>query len=118
MSISTQKHEAIVEGAYTFVSADDLASQFVDIYLEMKQMDASSNYRLYLSFNFLDSKATLLLFRFLRILNNCSLRPDFPKLKVTYLYDWKDEDIEELGIFLADQFADSVHLKQIDSRAA
>lgn len=107
-----------IEGAYTFISTDKLASQFVDVYLEMKNMEPSKTYRLYLSFKFLDSNASRILFRFLSILDACTSKPGFPRLKVTFLYDWKDEFIEELGLILADQFADSLNLKQIESFAA
>ena len=118
METTLMKSRSQIEGAYTFISMDDLASQLVEVYFDMKQLDESNTYRLYLSINFLDSNATRMLFRFLRILNACSAKPGFPKLKVTYLYDWKDEHMEDLGLFLAEQFADSLNLQQIEFAAA
>ena len=110
-------HKSSISGAYTFISMDDLATQFVDVYLGMRQMDENSTYRLSICINFIDSNATRILFRFLRILNACSAKPGFPKLKVTYLYDWKDEYMEDLGLFLAEEFADSMNLQQIEAAA-
>ncbi len=117
METTLMKSRAQIEGAYTFISMDDLASQFVDVYLNMRQMDENSTYRLCLSINFLDSNATRILFRFLRILNACSAKPGFPQLKITFLYDWKDEHMEDLGLFLAEQLAGSLNLQQIDAAA-
>jgi hypothetical protein len=46
------------------------------------------------------------------------VKPGFPELKITYLYDWQDEHIEEFGLLLAEEFAGSLNLKQVDASAA
>jgi hypothetical protein len=66
-------------------------------------------------FDFLDSKAKKLLFRFLSILDSASNKGSMPSLKVHYLYQWEDEDMEELGSLLAEHLSpDRVHLCQVD----
>ena len=103
-----------IAGAFTFISQDALANQLVDIYYEMKQLPSDSTYRLYLHLDFLDTKATKLLFRILTILDNISKRNSFPNLKIHYLYNWEDEDTEELGLILSEHLEDTIHLCQID----
>lgn len=104
-----------VSGAFTFVSQDELVSQLIEVYFEMKQLGPNEVYRLYVHFDFLDSKAKKLLFRFLSILDSASKKQNMPSLKVHYLYHWEDEEMEELGIILAEHLStDTVHLCQVD----
>lgn len=104
-----------ISGAYTFISQDELASQLVDVYYEMKQLHSDQFYRLYVHFDFLDSKAKKLLLRFLSILDSASKKESMPTLRIHYLYSWDDEDMEELGLILADSLTDSVRICQVDS---
>jgi hypothetical protein len=108
-------HKKHVSGAFTFISQDALASQLIDVYYEMKELQADSTYRLYIHFDFLDSKATKLLFRLLTILDSASKKKSMPSLKIHFLYNWEDEDMEELGLILAEHLTDSVHLCQVDN---
>jgi hypothetical protein len=105
-----------ISGAFTFISQDELVSKLIDVYFEMKQLRPDQVYRLYLHFDFLDSKAKKLLFRFLFILDSASNKESMPILKVHYLYQWEDEDMEELGSLLAEHLSSNrVHLCQVDS---
>jgi hypothetical protein len=104
-----------ISGAYTFISQDELASQLVDVYYEMKQLYSDQLYRLYVHFDFLDSKAKKVLLRFLSILDSASKKESMPTLRIHYLYSWDDEDMEELGLILADSLTDSVRICQVDS---
>lgn len=104
-----------ISGAYTFISQDELASQLIDVYYEMKQLHSDQLYRLYVHFDFLDSKAKKLLLRFLSILDSASKKESMPTLRIHYLYSWDDEDMEELGLILADSLTDSVRICQVDS---
>lgn len=111
-SLPRKKH---ISGAYSFVSQDELASQLIDVYFEMKQLPPKSVYRLYVHFDFLDSKAKRLLFRLLTILDTASKKATMPSLRIHFLYHWEDEDMEELGLILSEHLAeDAVHLCQVD----
>jgi hypothetical protein len=111
----TRPRKKHITGAFTFISQDALASQLIDVYYEMKELPADSTYRLYIHFDFLDSKATKLLFRLLTILDYASKKKNMPVLKVHFLYNWEDEQMEELGHILADHLTDTVHLCQVDN---
>ena len=115
MRTSKNPRKKYINGAFTFISQDALASQLIDVYYEMKQLPADSTYRLYIQFDFLDSKAKKLIFRMLTILNSVSKKNSFPRLKIHYLYQWEDEDMEELGLLMAEHLVDSVHLCQVDN---
>ena len=109
---STKMH---VSGVFTFISLDELTSQLVEVYFEMKELRSDQVYKLYLHFDFLDSKAKKLLFRFLSILDSVSNKESMPSLQVHYHYEWGDEDMVELGSLLTEHLSPNrVHLCQVD----
>jgi hypothetical protein len=104
-----------ISGAFSFISQDNLASQLIDVYFEMKQLPPESVYRLYVHFDFLDSKAKKLIFRFLTILDAASKKASMPSLRIHFLYNWENDDMQELGYILAEHLsADTVHVCQVD----
>ena len=113
--LNSNSRKMHVSGAFTFISQDKLVSQLIDVYFEMKQLRPNQTYRLYLHFDFLDSKAKKLLFRFLSILDSASNKDSMPTLKIHFLYQWEDEDMEELGSLLAEHLSPyRVHNCQVD----
>lgn len=113
--LNSNSRKMHVSGAFTFISQDKLVTQLIEVYFEMKQLGPSEVYQLYVHFDFLDSKAKKLLFRFLTILDSASKKQNMPSLKVNYLYQWEDEEMEELGCILAEHLSsDTVHLCQVD----
>lgn len=109
-----KNREKHITGAFTFVSQDVFIDQLIEAYLEMRQLPEDAEYKLYVQLNFLDSVAKSLLFNYLTLLASVSKRKNFPNLKIHFLYNWQDEDMEELGLFLAEQLVDTIHLCQID----
>ena len=110
----TQRKKTTLDGAYTFASSDNLASQFVDIYLDLRNVNPSETYRLYLNFSFLDSNAKKIVVRFIQILSEISKRDSFPTLVLKYFYCWNDDDMEEYGQILSEVSGENFSLVQID----
>ena len=104
----------LISGSYTFASERELTDRLVDTYCEYVEMNAEDTFHLYLQFQFLDTRSKTMVYRFSRLLLRLSEKRSRAKLKVTFLYDWQDTSMEELGIFLEEIGCSKVKLYQID----
>lgn len=104
----------VISGSYTFASERALTDHLVDAYCDYIEMKPEDSFHLYFQFDFLDTRSQVTVFGLCRLILAYSEKNSAAEFKITFMYDWQDSSMEELGTYIEEIDGTKVKLYQID----